>query len=403
MSSMEASITSSINGELDQVIDSLDDEIREVRRYLHANPEASEHEFKTTAYLAQWLRRKGLEPRIAPTKRGLVVDSLEQKGQTRIALRADIDALCLQDEKTVIYRSTEADLMHACGHDAHTAMLLGAILALHKCRDHFQRPLTWRAIFQPAEESATGANEMIEFGVMKGVGSIIALHVDPSRKVGSIGVREGALTAICEEFDICVSGRGGHGARPHQTIDPVGAAAQFVNAVYNTMPRLLDAQEPAVVSFGVFQGGINPNVIPENVQLRGTIRTVENDTSRFIKVKMMEIANGIANTTGAVFKMHIPYKIESVVNNREVMRKCRKAAISVVGRENVRWIPHPSMGGEDFSNYLATAPGCMLRLGVGMHGQQPRYLHSPKFDIAESALSIGTKILALSTLNLAFA
>ena len=142
MSVMEASITSSINGELDQVIDSLDDEIRKVRRYLHANPEASEHEFKTTAYLAQWLRRKGLEPRIAPTKRGLAVDSREQKGQRRIALRADIDALRLQDEKTVIYRSTEADLMHACGHDAHTAMLLGAILALHKCRRHFPQPST---------------------------------------------------------------------------------------------------------------------------------------------------------------------------------------------------------------------------------------------------------------------
>ncbi len=399
---MDTSISASINGELDQVIDSLDDEIREVRRYLHANPEASEHEFKTTAYLADWLRDKGLEPKVTPAKRGLSVDSQEQKGSSRIALRADIDALRLQDEKTVIYRSTEANLMHACGHDAHTAMLLGAILSLHKCKDHFPHPLTWRAIFQPAEESATGANEMIEFGVMKGVDSIIALHVDPSLKVGTIGVREGALTAICEEFDIRVSGQGGHGARPHHTVDPVGAASQFVNTVYNTLPRLLDSQEPAVVSFGVFQAGINPNVIPENAQLRGTIRTVEDATSQFIKAKMVDIANGIANATGAVFKMDIPYKIESVVNHREVMRKCRKAAISVLGKENVRWIPHPSMGGEDFSNYLANAHGCMLRLGVGLPGQQPRYLHSPQFDIAESALSIGAKILARSTLNLAF-
>lgn len=398
---MEASISQSINGKLDQIIESLDGDIREVRRYLHANPEASEHEFKTTAYLAQWLRERGMSPKIVSSKRGLTVDSEEQGGDLRIALRADIDALRLQDEKTVIYRSTEANLMHACGHDAHTAMLLGAILALHKCKDFFKQPITWRAIFQPAEESATGANEMIDFGVMEGVDAIIALHVDPSLKVGSIGVREGALTAICEEFDIHVSGQGGHGARPHQTIDPIGAAAQFVNTVYSTIPRMLDAQEPAVVSFGVFQAGINPNVIPENVQLRGTIRTVDHITSRFIKDKMMDIADGITKATGTKFKMHIPYMIESVTNNREVMRRCRKAAISIVGKENVRWISHPSMGGEDFSNYLADAPGCMLRLGVGLHGQPPRYLHSPQFDIDESALAIGTKVLTHATLNLA--
>ncbi len=398
---MEASITQSANGKLDQIIDDLGDEIREVRRYLHANPEASEHEFKTTAYLKEWLNRAGMQCRVANTKRGLVVDSLDQRGKIRVALRADIDALRLQDEKTVIYRSTEANLMHACGHDAHTAMLLGAIHALHKCRDLFDQPITWRAIFQPAEESATGANEMLDFGVMEGIDAIIALHVDPSIKVGKIGVRDGALTAICEEFDILVTGRGGHGARPHQTVDPVGAASQFVNTVYSTVPRLLDAQEPAVVSFGVFQAGINPNVIPEHVQLRGTIRTVNHLTSRFIKDKMKHIADGIAEATGADFKIDIPYMIESVVNNREVMRRCRKAAISVVGKENVRWIPHPSMGGEDFSNYLARAPGCMLRLGVGLHGQPQRYLHSPQFDIDESALTIGAKTLAHSTLRLA--
>ena len=138
---METSINQSIDGKLDQIIESLEADIRQVRRYLHANPEASEHEFKTTAYLAEWLREKGMKPKIAPSKRGLIVDSHEQGGKLRIALRADIDALRLHDEKTVIYRSTEANLMHACGHDAHTAMLLGTILALHKSKDYFN---TWR-------------------------------------------------------------------------------------------------------------------------------------------------------------------------------------------------------------------------------------------------------------------
>jgi len=375
--------------------------IRETRRYFHAHPEPSGQEFRTTAYLAEQIEELGLAHRLGLDGRGLIVDFPHPKASRFIALRADIDALRLQDEKTVSYRSKENNLMHACGHDAHTAMALGAIRALSATPDLLPADMSWRFIFQPAEESATGAREMIEWQALDKVEAILALHVDPTLHAGQVGFREGALTACCEEFDLILEGTGGHGARPHTTCDPVIAAAQIVQAVYALLPRSHDARDPLVISFGVIQGGINPNVIPESVQLRGTIRSTDPALSRRVRQRMREIIDGIAQANNLRASFSIAYSLPAVNNDPALTHLCRNVCRYLLGEEGCVTIEKPSLGGEDFAWYLKEVPGCMLRLGVGTPLQPVLHLHSTAFDINEAALPIGARVLASCALAFA--
>jgi len=378
-------------------VDDLAGRILDIRRYLHQHPEASGEEYQTSAYLADLFEEAGMDFRLGPDGRGVVVDSHPSSSGPLVAFRADIDALRLNDEKTVSYRSREANLMHACGHDAHTAMAVGACLALSACRDYLNREIGWRCIFQPSEETASGALEMMEAGALKGVRKIIALHVDPMLPTGQIGFKQGALTACCEEFEMIIEGKGGHGARPHTTVDPVPVAAQLVQAVYALVPRSIDAREPAVVSFGVIQGGINPNVIPSSVQLRGTIRTFSPEVSREIKRRMRELSDGIAQATQTRIHFSIAYSLPAVTNVEDILSEARRVLEPVLGTTALITLERPSMGGEDFAHYLKEVPGAMLRLGVGSPLRPVHHLHSPHFDINEGALPIGAKALALTT------
>ena len=386
---------------IDKLIQEDTTAIREMRRYLHAHPEPSGEETRTTAYIADELESLNVEFRIGPDGRGLIVDFPKDGADRLIALRADIDALRLQDEKTVSYRSRENNLMHACGHDAHTAMAFGALKALARLPDALPPGFSWRCIFQPAEESATGAREMIDWGALKGVEGIVALHVDPALHAGQIGYRAGSITACCEEFEILVEGRGGHGARPHTTIDPIAAAVQIVQSVYTFVPRSTDSRDPLVVSFGVFQGGINPNVVPESVQLRGTIRSTDFEHSKEAKRRIREIVDGIAQATGVQAQFSIAYNLPPVENDPRLTEICNEAIHSLVGDEGLIYVDKPSMGGEDFAWYLREVPGCMLRLGVGTPLRPVRHLHSPSFDLNESALPIGANALARSVCRIA--
>lgn len=392
----------SIYTRLDELVRKDAASIREMRRYLHAHPEPSGEETRTTAYIADQLMQLDVEYRMGPDGRGLIVD-YPREGATRIiAFRADIDALRLQDEKTVSYRSRENNLMHACGHDAHTAMAFGALKALAKSSDVLPEGYTWRCIFQPAEESATGAKEMIACNALHNVQSIIALHVDPTLDAGQIGYRSGSMTACCEEFEILVEGRGGHGARPHTTIDPIVAATQIVQAVYAMLPRSGDARDPLVVSFGVIQGGINPNVIPESVQLRGTIRSADFDSSQAAKRRIREIVDGVAQACQVQAQVTVAYSLPAVNNDPVLTRLCKEATHGIVGDEGLIYIEKPSMGGEDFAWYLHDVPGVLLRLGVGTPLKPVRHLHSSCFDINESSLPIGTRALARCVCRMAW-
>lgn len=370
--------------------------LRDVRRRLHAHPEPSREEFQTTRFLADELHKAGIPHRIAPGGRGLVAGPPVDQGTRLAAFRADIDALRVQDLKTVAYRSTRDGVMHACGHDAHSAMALGAALALWHCRDDLPSPLVWRGIFQPAEEVGEGAAEMVAAGAMEHVAAIVALHVDPDTPAGKLSYRQGVLTAFCQELQVDITGLGGHAARPHQSIDPIGVASQFITSVYQFVPRAVDSRDPVVVTFGSIQGGASANVIPERVRLRGTIRTLSESAAGRVEERIRQIAFGLSEASGATIQSQFRRGTDAVVNDPDVTRTCVRAAGEVVGPENLNEIPLPSMGGEDFSGYLKLAPGCLLRLGVAAADGPVPFLHSPHFDIDERALLIGAKVLAHS-------
>jgi amidohydrolase len=379
--------------------------LRALRRHLHAHPEPSLEEFETNRYLAGLLEVSGIAHRVIPSGRGIVAEHGSAPNTAtptpRVAIRADIDALRLHDVKTVSYRSTRPGVMHACGHDAHATMALGAALALSQCRGALPWPTPWRALFQPAEEVGEGAREMVAAGAVEGVRALVALHVDPELPVGRIAQRQGVLTAFCEDLQVTISGRGGHAARPHQTVDTIGVAVQFVNSIYQFIPRSVDSRDPVVVTFGSIQGGTSHNVIPEEVRLLGTIRTLTAGSAAQVKKRIRHIAHGLQEASGAALAVAFDSGVDGVFNDPVVTDACVRAAAEVVGSEHVEAIPLPSMGAEDFAVYLAHVPGCLLRLGVASAEAAHHHLHTPDFDIDERALAIGAKVLAHSVVLLA--
>jgi amidohydrolase len=381
---------------LDAVVCGLEAEIVALRRHLHANPEPSGQELKTSLELYTRLGDAGLAVRMGPDGCGVLADNAAEGGPQRVAMRADIDALLIQDEKSVSYRSSRDGVMHACGHDAHAAMALGAAIALRRWEAAHAAPwpLAWRAIFQPAEETAAGARQMIAAGALDGVRQIFALHVDPARRTGEIGVRSGAFTANCDAVEITVNGRGGHGARPHESRDPIAAAAQLVSTIYQFVPRATDSLDAVVVSFGRVCGGVNANVIPERVELGGTIRTLDAQVRRQTIDTIHRLARGVEEISGAEISVQLGASIPSVQNDAAATQFLVEAATPVVGARHVAPISRPSMGSEDFACYLEHCPGAMFRLGVARDLAAVTPLHTPQFDVDEKALVIGARILA---------
>jgi amidohydrolase len=388
---------------LDRAIDDNFDRIVEVRRHLHMHPEPSGQERDTSLYLYQLLNDLGFGVQMGPEGCGLIVDVDEDESDNIVALRADIDALAIHDAKRVEYRSKNDGLMHACGHDAHTATIFGAIHALKETRQHGDLPweVAFRGIFQPAEETCEGALRMIDAGALEDVGAIVALHVDPTRRVGHVAFREEVLTANCDEMEIVVRGRGGHGARPHEASDPIAGAAQFVNALYLFIPRVTDSQDAVVVSIGQIEGGAHANVIPEQVTLRGTIRTLDRVVRRKTMEHIYRIAESVGQTTETKIDVQFGQGCKSVINDAEVVGLMRQAAREVLDTDGLDEIPRPSMGSEDFAFYLDKVPGAMIRLGCTSDEIGGSGLHTPAFDVDEEALRIGAKILARAAVYLA--
>ncbi|MBP88274.1 MAG: amidohydrolase [Planctomycetaceae bacterium] len=387
---------------LDRTIDEHFQTLVEIRRHLHAHPELSGEERDTTLHLYQQLDDRGFTQRMGPEGCGIIADSQPDSSEF-IALRADIDALRIHDAKQVEYRSRNDGIMHACGHDAHTATVFGAITAVKRLSDQGQLPwaVQLRGIFQPAEETCGGAKQMIEAGALDDVTSVVAIHVDPTRQVGRIGLREGVLTANCDEMHIRITGRGGHAARPHEANDPIAAAAQLVNALYLYIPRVTDSQNAAVVTIGQLVGGDTANVIPEEVTLRGTIRALDRVVRRDTMEHICRIASGIGSTTDTKIDVHFGLGCNSVVNDSGLVGVLRHAGREVLGSDGLEEIERPSMGSEDFAFYGAKVPTAMFRLGCSSDRYGGSSLHTPTFDIDEEALRIGAKILARAAIYLA--
>jgi amidohydrolase len=382
--------------QLDEAIETYAAEIIDVRRQLHAYPEPSGEEFLTTGFIHRFLTEHKIDVQIGADGRGAVADSGGMAETPRIALRADIDALRIEEAGLAEYRSRVPGVMHACGHDGHTAAVAGAILGLKTAADAgvLPWPVQWRAIFQPAEETAAGALQMIERGALDGIQAILSLHVDPARPVGRVGVRYGALTAACDSLRVRVEGRGGHAARPHDAVDPIAAAAQLLSSIYLFIPRLTDSQDAVVVTIGQLFGGDNPNVIPQHAELRGTIRTLETHVREKTKSHIRQLARGVGEASGTQIRVEFEEGPQSVVNDPRLTDLLKEAAGELLGSDHVDVIPRASMGGEDFAYYLERVPGAMFRLGAAPEGSPGVPLHSPAFDLDERALIVGARVLA---------
>ncbi len=354
----------------------------DVRRHLHRFPEIGRAEHATTEYLGTALSSGGLQPGYRLPGTGLSVD-VGGSGP-RVAFRADIDALPIHEQTGLPFASEHSGLMHACGHDAHSAVAVGIALTLSQ----LDIPGSVRFVFQHAEEQFPGgAEELVREGILEGVERIVAFHVDPAIQAGRIGLRAGPVTASSDQFSVAIEGPGGHTARPHLTADTINAAGLVVTELPTMVQRITDARTPLVLVFGSIQGGSAPNVIPTRVELKGTARTLGADLWDRLPKLVDELAHEIIGPTGATVDVHYNKGIAPVVNDEQTVAEARYAIGRLLGPAATAATP-PSMGAEDFSAYLQEIPGAMLRLGVG-DDREPADLHSARFDIDESAIETG--------------
>lgn len=404
------SILDAQNAQITHYLDTHHEALVSLRRTLHQEPELSRAEVGTTRMLAERLRALGYAVCIRPEGVGLIAD-LDPTGYSpaihpTVAIRADMDALPIQEQSDVPYRSQRPGIMHACGHDVHVTCTMGALSALAELREEL--PGRLRIIYQHAEEVApSGAPELIAFGAMEGVEAIVALHCDPELPVGTVGLRVGALCASFDRFEFTIRGKGGHGARPHHCVDPIVTGVTLCQALYAMTARSFDAREAMVLSIGEFHAGHAPNVIPQEARLTGTVRTVSNAQRDRVEQALRQIADHACGMYGASYELDLYRGAPAIINHAGVVEQLHQAAIARLGSEesSVRWLPLPSMGAEDFSNYLNHAPGAMFRLGtsspqVHESGQEVHLLHSPRFDIDERAIGHGAAILAGAALRL---
>ena len=348
-------------------------------------------EYATTAYLAKQLTAAKIPHRLGAGKRGIITGIVPAVGVKApvVALRADIDALPITEKNPVAYCSQNHGVMHACGHDAHSAILLGTTLALHRAG---KLAVSWRSIFQPAEETGCGASEMVAQGAVKGVQAILAFHVDPNLPVGCVSITPGPQSAFCQDFVIEVRGKGGHGARPHNTVDPIAVAAQLITLIYQGVPRQTDARDPVVVTIGMIQGGHAPNIIPDTVVLKGTIRSFDEAVSVHARQVVERLCAGTARGFRATIAPVFDRLLRGLVNDPAVTDVCLKAARELLGEHRVQTGRRPSMGAEDFADY--PVPACMMSLGVKSPSGKITQLHTNTFNLDEKALLLGVRLFS---------
>ncbi|OXY98402.1 M20 family metallopeptidase [Streptomyces diastatochromogenes] len=390
--------------------ESLHAELVEFRRDLHMHPELGNQEFRTTAAIKERLERAGLRPRVLATGTGLICDIGLPEGQRLaegerpavplLALRADIDALPIPDTKTDCpYRSTVPDRAHACGHDVHTSVVLGAGLVLADLHAKGLLPRPVRLLFQPAEEVMPGgALGAIADGVLDGVGRILAVHCDPKVDVGRIGLRHGAITSACDRLEVALDGPGGHTARPHLTTDLVTAAARVAVDVPALIARRVDTRSGLALTWGRIESGHAPNVIPQHAELSGTVRCLDLDAWRDAPDVVHAAIDEVATLHRAKSEITYVRGVPPVVNDRDSTELLRRAMVARRGLRSVE-STEQSLGGEDFSWYLEQVPGALARLGVRTPGDRvSRDLHQGDFDADERAITVGVEMFTAAVL-----
>ena len=360
------------------------------RRDFHKYPELSFKEFRTSKIVAEKLKNFGIETKKNIGKTGVVGILKGEKNGPTIALRADMDALPIQETNDISYKSVNKGIMHACGHDAHTAMLLGAAEALSKMRHEIKGEI--RFIFQPAEEGFGGAKYMIKDGAIDNVDEIYGMHVWNYQKSGTVGVQSGPVMAAADIFTIEINGIGGHGAAPQGTVDSIVVASHLIQSLQTIISRNTNPLESTVVTIGQINGGYNFNIIADNVILNGTARSYTNNNKTIIKKRMKEIINGIEKMYNAKIKLNYKDGYPPLINDERASKNVSNAATKIVGSNVIK--PYLSMGGEDFSYYTNKIPGCFFFLGTSPKDRPPMSTpqHCSHFDIDEEAMLIGSSI-----------
>lgn len=376
-------------------------ELIDIRRDIHMHPEVGFEEVRTSNLIKDFLKDEGIEYiSVAGTGVcGIIRGTKEGSGKT-IGIRADMDALPIQDNKVCEYKSTVKGKMHACGHDGHTTILLGVAKLLNRHKDLFSG--TVKLLFEPAEETTGGASIMIKEGVLENpkVDRIIGLHVTEDLECGKIRIKKGVVNAASNPYKIKIKGSGGHGAAPSATVDPIVIGANVVSMLQTIVSREISAVNPAVITVGSFHGGTAQNIIPEEVELAGIIRTMTVEDRAFACRRLKEIAEGTAMTARGSAEVFIEESYPCLTNDDDCVDLVKNAAVKVLGEENVIEQKNPSMGVESFAYFAMERPSAFYFLGTGNKEKgTDKSAHSSLFDIDEDALPLGVAIQCQSALD----
>lgn len=386
--------------ELDAFLASHEAELIEFRRDMHAHPEIGYSEHRTTRRLTQRLEAAGLRPALLPKGTGLIADVGGSPADApAVALRADIDALPIVDEKDVPYRSLNAGVCHACGHDVHTSVLLGTGLFLARAAAAGALPGKVRLIFQPAEEVPGGALDVLAAGGISSIDRAFALHCDPKLEVGKIGTRTGPITAACDKIKVQLTGSGGHTARPHLTADLVFALGKVITELPAALSRRVDPRSGLSLVWGRVSAGSASNAIPDSGVVEGTVRCLDDTAWHAAPVMLKELVESVASAYGVTPELTYERSVPPAVNEAVSTAMVAAATDRVLGPAALAAVPQ-SLGGEDFAWYLESIPGSLFRLGTRPPGSAYDVdIHQPMFDVDERCIGVGVKVMAATALT----
>lgn len=388
----------SINSEISEQINRIEAELKENRRYIHMHPELSFREYNTSSFIQKKLDEMGIKYVSGIAENGICAyiygnKNIEFESMKSILIRADMDALPIDEVSDKPYKSQNKNVMHACGHDAHVAVLLGVCKVLNNFKDKFGGVV--KAVFQPGEETSGGALPMIEEGVLENPHTdvCVALHCDSDLDCGTIRVKPGSLYASPDDFRITVKGKGGHGAEPHNCIDPIMISASIIQALNNLISRETDPFDNAVISVGSIHGGSATNIIPDSVEIQGTARSLTNEVRGFLKRRIGETAEGICKTFGAECEYEYTELFPPLINDEKLAEDVYDSACRSIGKDKCVWGGAPTMAGEDFSYFSQNRPSVLFKLGCrnkSLGIVSP--IHHSSFDIDENCLKTGVKV-----------
>lgn len=388
----------SINSEISEQINRIEAELKENRRYIHMHPELSFREYNTSSFIQKKLDEMGIKYVSGIAENGICAyiygnKNIESESMKSILIRADMDALPIDEVSDKPYKSQNKNVMHACGHDAHVAVLLGVCKVLNNFKDKFGGVV--KAVFQPGEETSGGALPMIEEGVLENPHTdvCVALHCDSDLDCGTIRVKPGSLYASPDDFRITVKGKGGHGAEPHNCIDPIMISASIIQALNNLISRETDPFDNAVISVGSIHGGSATNIIPDSVEIQGTARSLTNEVRGFLKKRIGETAEGICKTFGAECEYEYTELFPPLINDEKLVEDVYDSACRSIGKDKCVWGGAPTMAGEDFSYFSQNRPSVLFKLGCrnkSLGIVSP--IHHSSFDIDENCLKTGVKV-----------